>query len=100
MIEGQNIAAKILEICSKGKVKVQSVVEAQGIEYEYFTKVFPQIYKKIETDWIESSVNIGSTLKSTVCDFTKKDITLPDYKKFTKEQMIGPSRYSNYLIPR
>ena len=32
-------------------------------------------------------------------DSSQPEVKLPDYKSFQKEQLIGPTDYSNYMIP-
>lgn len=105
LIEGKNLAAKVLDIASQSKVNVMTITEALGIDPKEFEKnVLNQLYSRIDHHWKEFSVNMEEGVDFSVPDLSRTDssqpeINLPDYKNFTKEQMIGPTDYSNYMIP-
>lgn len=59
LIEGKNLAAKILDIGSKNKVNVFSITDALGIDPKDFKgNVLNQLYSRIDNEWQEFSVNM------------------------------------------
>lgn len=82
-----------------------SITEALNIDPKEFERnVLNQLYSRIDNQWQEFSVNMEkgelfSVPQFNRIDSSKPEIKLPDYKTFTKQQMVGPTDYSNYMIP-
>ena len=59
LIEGKNLAAKILDIASQSKVNVYTITEGLAIDPKEFERnVLNQLYSRIDHHWKEFSVNM------------------------------------------
>lgn len=79
LIEGKNLASKILDISSQSKVNVFSITEALSIDPKEFERnVLNQLYSRIDHKWQEFSVNTVDGELFSVPDLNRVDSSKPE----------------------